>query len=192
MHSRRFERPKTPRSDDGSSITVNPCEDENRELEFLKLIIDSIYHGVMITDADGYVTHFNARYGSFLGVNPTAQLGKHCSSVIENSRMDIVARTGIAEINQTHRIKDQDMIVQRIPIEQNGKVVAVFGQVMFKDIRDLQNLARKLNMLESKVAIKLPMVVTVNTTHLYSILNFTVNSRLNYKHYFFIIVMLIY
>jgi transcriptional regulator with PAS, ATPase and Fis domain len=164
MNSRRFERPKTPRSDDGSSITVNPCEDENRELEFLKLIIDSIYHGVMITDADGYVTHFNARYGSFLGVDPTAQLGKHCSSVIENSRMHIVAQTGKPEINYPHRIKGRDMVVQRIPIRKDGKVIAVFGQVMFKDVRDVTKLARKLAMLESKVELYEQELIALRST----------------------------
>jgi transcriptional regulator with PAS, ATPase and Fis domain len=45
----------------------------------------------------------------------------------------------------------QDMVVQRIPIKMNGKVIAVYGQVMFKDVRDVHTLARKLNVLESKV-----------------------------------------
>ncbi len=122
-------------------------------IHFYRMILDHIQNGIMITDPDGKVIFFSKTYGDFLGVDPSDVIGKHCRKVIENSRMEIVAQTGIAEINQAHRIKGQDMIVQRIPIEQNGKVVAVFGQVMFKDIRDLQSLARKLNMLESKVAL---------------------------------------
>ena len=43
------------------------------------------------------------------------------------------------------------MVVQRIPNQINGKVIAVYGQVMFKDVRDVQALANKLNFLESKV-----------------------------------------
>ena len=42
------------------------------------------------------------------------------------------------------------MVVQRIPIQKDGKVIAVFGQVMFKNVRDVSKLARKLAMLESK------------------------------------------
>jgi transcriptional regulator with PAS, ATPase and Fis domain len=45
----------------------------------------------------------------------------------------------------------QDMVVQRIPIWIDGKLVAVFGQVMFEDVRDLHVLAQKLSLLESKV-----------------------------------------
>ncbi|MEW6347623.1 MAG: sigma 54-interacting transcriptional regulator [Thermodesulfobacteriota bacterium] len=126
-------------------------KDATTELELLRLIIDNIYHGAMITDADGFVTHFNAPYGRFLGVEPSAQLGKHCSTVVENSRMHLVAKSGQPEINYAHRIKGHDMVVQRIPIMKAGKVTAVFGQVMFKDIRDVSKLARKLTVLESKV-----------------------------------------
>ncbi len=65
--------------------------------------------------------------------------------------MHIVAKTGIPEIDQPHRIKGQDMVVQRIPIIIDGKVIAVYGQVMFKNVRDVHTLSRKLNVLESKV-----------------------------------------
>ncbi len=118
---------------------------------FYEAVLDNIYNGVMITDPEGRVIFFSKTYGKFLGVDPVEVIGKRCTEVVENSRMDIVARTGIAEVNQPHRIMDQDMVVQRIPIERNGEMMAVFGQVMFKDVRDVQALARKLNVLETKV-----------------------------------------
>jgi PAS domain S-box-containing protein len=122
-------------------------------LAILELIFENIYNGVMVTDAEGYVTHFNKPYGEFLGVDPAAQIGRHCTEVVENTRMHIVAREGRPEINEVHRInsKQCDMVVQRIPIRRDGRVVAVFGQVMFKTTRDVENLARKVALLESKV-----------------------------------------
>jgi len=65
--------------------------------------------------------------------------------------MHIVAETRVAEINHPHRIMGQDMVVQRIPIQIDGQGMFVYGQVMFKDVRDVQALAKKLNVLESKV-----------------------------------------
>ncbi len=116
-----------------------------------QMIFNNIYNGVLVTDADGYVTHFNKPYGVFLGVDPDAQIGRHCTEVLENTRMHIVAKTGKPEINQPHMVKGQNMVVQRIPIKKNGKVIAVFGQVMFKDVRDVSRLANVLSLLESKV-----------------------------------------
>ena len=126
-------------------------KDLRSRLEMYELIFNSIYNGAMVTDADGYITHFNKPYGRFLGMNPEEQIGKYCLDAIENSRMHIVAKTGRPEINMSHLIMGQNMVVQRIPIKKNGKVIAVFGQVMFKDVRDVRKLAKKLSLLESKV-----------------------------------------
>jgi PAS domain S-box-containing protein len=92
------------------------------QLEIYQLIFDSIHNGSLVTDAEGYVTHFNKPYGEFLGLDPAAQIGKHCTQVVENSRMHVVAQTGVPEINQSHLIKGQKMVVQRIPIKKDGKV----------------------------------------------------------------------
>jgi transcriptional regulator with PAS, ATPase and Fis domain len=121
------------------------------KIHFYETILDNIYNGVMITDPDGKIIFFSKTYGNFLGIDPQGTIGKDCTEVIENTRMDIVAKTKIPEVNLPHRIMGQDMVVQRIPIEMNGELVAVYGQVMFKDVRDVQALARKLNILESKV-----------------------------------------
>jgi PAS domain S-box-containing protein len=123
----------------------------DEQLEMYRLIFDSIYNGAMVTDANGYITHYNKPYGQFLGLDSDAQIGKHCTSVVENTRMHIVAKTGKPEINQTQWIKEQNMVVQRIPIKKDGKIIAVFGQVMFKDVKDVKTLANRLSLLESKV-----------------------------------------
>ncbi len=122
-----------------------------QQLDMYERILDSIYNGILVTDAEGYITHFNKPYGKFLGLEPATQIGKHCTESVENSRMHIVAKTGKPEINLTHNIKGQNMVVQRIPIKKDGKVIAVFGQVMFKDVKDVGKLANKLSLLESKV-----------------------------------------
>jgi PAS domain S-box-containing protein len=136
------------REDTEKSHTIRDLE---RELAMFKLIFDSIYSGSMVTDANGYVTHFNKPYGQFLGIKPEAQIGRHCTEVIENTRMHIVAKTGRPEINLRHRIKGRDMVVQRIPIKKDGRVIGVFGQVTFEDVRDVKKLAEKLSLLENKV-----------------------------------------
>jgi PAS domain S-box-containing protein len=142
----------------------------HQELKMYKRIFDSLHYGGIVTDADGYITHFNKPYGQFLGLEPEAQIGKHCTEVIENTRMHIVAKTGIPEINMSHRIKGQDMVVQRIPIRKNGEVIAVFGQCMFKDIKDVKKLADKLSVLEDKVEFYEKELLSLRSTR------YTINS----------------
>jgi PAS domain S-box-containing protein len=137
----------------GGEVSAATFHEQSPEeqLALFRLVFDSIYNGAIVTDADGKVVLFNKPYGEFLGVDPEAQVGKHCLELIENSRMHIVARTGKAEINVAHKVKGQEMVVQRIPIIRDGNVIAVFGQVMFKSVEDVSRLAKKLSFLESKV-----------------------------------------
>jgi PAS domain S-box-containing protein len=131
---------------------LEPDHDALRSrLRLLELILDNIYNGVIVTDAEGTVIFFNKPYGQFLGIDPEVQIGKHATEVIENTRMHLVAKTGKAEINKAHNIKGQNMVVQRIPIKQDGKVVAVYGQVMFKHVSDVGKLAKELSFLQSKL-----------------------------------------
>ena len=121
------------------------------KIRFYEAVLDNIYNGVMITDPEGKIIFFSKTYGNFLGIDPKEVIGKHCTEVVENTRMHIVSKTGIPEIDHPHHIMGQDMVVQRIPIKMNGEVIAVYGQVMFKDVRDVHTLARKLNVLEEKI-----------------------------------------
>jgi transcriptional regulator with PAS, ATPase and Fis domain len=145
--------PKNNPPDQQGSVTPKNWEIDGlrQQLEMYQLIFESIHYGGLVTDERGYVTHFNKPYGLFLDLDPEAQIGKHCTEVLENTRMHIVAQTGKPEFSDRQRIKGQDMVVHRIPIRKNGKVIAVFGQVLFKDVRDVGKLAKKLSLLESKV-----------------------------------------
>jgi PAS domain S-box-containing protein len=132
-------------------LLVRQIEELKSELAMADLIFNHIHSGACVTDQNGYITHFNQPYGDFVGVDPKKQIGRHIKDVIENTRLHIVAETGKAEINASQRIRGQNMVVQRIPIFKDGKLIAVFGQVTFKDVRDVSRLANRLSLLESKV-----------------------------------------
>ncbi len=121
------------------------------QLELFRLIFNNIPSGAMVTDEGGMVLHLNRPYAEFLGIDIGRSIGRHCTEVVENSRMHMVGKTGVAEINQIQMIRGQNIVVHRIPIKKDGRVIAVFGLVMFQDISEVVKLARKLHSLESKV-----------------------------------------
>jgi transcriptional regulator with PAS, ATPase and Fis domain len=132
-------------------MTQETIEELQKKIRFYELVLDNIRNGVMITEPSGRIIFFSKAYGNFLGIDARQAIGKHCREVVENTRMETVARTGLPEINHPHRIKGRDMVVQRIPIQEEGRTIAVYGQVMFEDVRDVQALAKKLTVLESKL-----------------------------------------
>jgi len=126
-------------------------EETNRKLKLANLIFDHIENGAVVTDKEGNILYFNRPYARFLGLEAEHVIGKHVTEVLEGSRMHIVARTGKAELNQIFTSRGRDMVVQRIPIFEDGKVVAAFGQIMFKQVSDVGRLANNLSLLESKL-----------------------------------------
>ncbi|MDT8442860.1 MAG: sigma 54-interacting transcriptional regulator [Desulfuromonadales bacterium] len=126
-------------------------EETSRRLKLANLIFDHIENGAVVTDKQGNILYFNRPYARFLGLEDEQIIGKHVTEVLEGSRMHIVARTGKAELNQIFTSRGRDMVVQRIPIFEDGKVVAVFGQIMFKQISDVGRLANNLSLLKSKL-----------------------------------------
>ena len=130
---------------------VRQLDETHRRLKLADLIFDHIENGALVTDKEGYILYFNRPYARFLGIEAEQVIGKHVTEVLEGSRMHIVARTGKAELNQIFNSRGRDMVVQRIPIFEDGKVVAAFGQIMFKQVSDVGRLANNLSLLESKL-----------------------------------------
>jgi len=151
-------------------------QEVNSQLELFHLIFDSIYNGAIVTDANGMVTHLNKPYARFLGLDAVESIGKHCTEVVENTRMHIVGRTGKPEINQTQMIRGQNIVVHRIPIKKAGKVIAVFGLVMFQDVGEVVKLAKKLRHLESQVKRYQKELMTLRSTR-YTLDSIIGNSR---------------
>lgn len=141
---------------DGSVDTSNgSIEEQFRELSrtsrLADLIIDHIENGAVVVDHRGFILYFNRPYANFLGIDRDKVIGMHVTEVIKGTRMHLVAKTGIPEFNHYFSMKGRDMVVQRIPVFVEGKVVAVFGQVMFKNVGDVGRLANTLKDLETKV-----------------------------------------
>ncbi len=136
----------------------------NRRLKLYDLIFDHIENGALVTDPMGYVLYFNRPYARFLGLEAEQVIGKHVTEILEDSRMHIVAQTGKAEVNQIFTWRGRDMIVQRIPIFEDSKVVAVFGQIMFKQVSDVGRLASNLRLLESKLKLYERELISLRST----------------------------
>jgi PAS domain S-box-containing protein len=122
-----------------------------RRATFLRKLLDNMQIGIIISDGNGYLIYINDTYARFLGIDAEEQIGRFATDVIANSRLPVVARTGVAEINWPHRFKDTGFLVHRVPIKDNGKVIAVLGLVLFEDAGTVQNLAEKLVILEGKL-----------------------------------------
>ncbi len=156
---------RTPLIEDGKIVgavaifeDVTELKEALKELtttrEFLQKLETGLEHlpeGIIMVDTGGYITSITNSYCDFLGVKKEEVIGKHVTKVIENTRMHEVVQTGIPEIGDMQRIKEKDVVVMRIPIRVNGKIIGAIGQLMFQDVSDLTKLAAKLQITEKKL-----------------------------------------
>jgi len=164
VHKSEVTKMKTVESHKLSHRLSKQLHGLGNRLKMADLIFDHIENGALVTDAQGYILYFNRPYAEFLGVDAAEVVGRHVTEILKNSRMQIVARTGKAEVNEIFTYRGRDMVVQRIPIFEDGQVVAVFGQVMFKEIGDVNRLAERLTTLESKLKLYEKELTTLRDT----------------------------
>lgn len=117
----------------------------------LEIVLDAAYEGIVVVDENCRVTMFNKAYGDFLGFDPSEVVGRDIREVIENTRMHIVLETGHPELRRLQRIKGHDMLCDRIPIKENGKIVGAVGKVLFRDVSELENLLAKTKKLRNQL-----------------------------------------
>ena len=126
---------------------TNVCEYK----EILEAIIENDYDCIVVVDVEGSIIMFNKAYEEFINVPKEKAIGRHVTEVIENTRMHIVAKTGIAELAELQKIGGHDMICNRIPIKKDGKIWGAYGKTMFKDVKDLNAVVEKIKKLQKEL-----------------------------------------
>jgi len=102
----------------------------------------------LITDENGIVLYIHEDYAKIVGISPQDAEGKYCSDIIPNSRMHIVAKTGKPELGSSFWMKNGEyVVVNRLPIKNDGKVVGVICFVLFSTM--ILTTAKAANMINS-------------------------------------------
>ncbi|TSB46010.1 sigma-54 interaction domain-containing protein [Alkalicoccobacillus porphyridii] len=115
-------------------------QDNDYKDEIFKTVFEDAYHCFVVVDRHGFVTYMNNSYCQFLNVDKDSVIGQHVTDVIENSRMHIVAETGIEEIADLQYIRGNHMIANRIPVRANGEIVGAVGTVLFRDTQEWMSM----------------------------------------------------
>jgi PAS domain S-box-containing protein len=119
--------------------------------ETLNTILESAYEGIAVVDSEGILLEFNDAYCRFLGKKREDVIGKHVTEVIENTRIHIAVKTGVPERGYIQRIHGHNMVVHRIPIRKDGKVIGAIGMLIFEGVTELYNILGRMQELSRQV-----------------------------------------
>ncbi|WP_412759190.1 sigma 54-interacting transcriptional regulator [Neobacillus mesonae] len=129
---------------DGFSKYLYQLEQKQNSAEALEAILESAYEGIAVVDENGILQEFNEAYCRFIGIKRDEAIGRHVTEVIENTQLHLTVKTGIPARGVLQTIHGEDMVVHRIPIWREGRVVGAIGMLIFEGVTEVYKIYEKL------------------------------------------------
>lgn len=119
--------------------------------EWVKIILDSLYDGILIIDSEGIVRYINPAYTRITKVKEEDIIGKKLSDVRRGSYLTEVIKSGKLQLNVHRKMDEVEYIVNMVPIY--GKKNKILGGIsLLNELNDVYKLTEKLNL--SKIIIQ--------------------------------------
>ncbi|MDD1793109.1 sensor histidine kinase [Enterovibrio makurazakiensis] len=109
--------------------------------------LESIREGIIAVNGEGNITTFNRAAIDTLGLDANTKLtGRPIEEVLPDSRLMDVLRTGTPQIDKDVWLQDRNLIVNRLPVLQDGSITGVVSSFRRKD--ELDAISKKLSQIE--------------------------------------------
>ena len=126
----------------------------------IQKILDSAHDAIIAIDLDENITIFNKSAERLTGKKSSFAIGSPVEVVIENTRLPIILKTGISELNQQQPLGNITIVTNRMPvIDDDGKIIGAIA--IFRDISEMIDLAEKITNLNQ---IKETLEATITAT----------------------------
>lgn len=108
--------------------------------------------GLIITDNEGKIVFLNKKYAEMMHLTVEEAVGRKVREIIPQTRMDIVAKTGHAEIGSIHLIDSSTPVVcNRIPIKKDGETLGVIALTTFRKLDEVNGLLGEIERLNFEI-----------------------------------------
>ncbi|MDO4800397.1 MAG: PAS domain-containing protein, partial [Bacillota bacterium] len=112
----------------------------------IQKILDSTHDGMIAVDTDGIITVFNKSAERLTGISASDALGRYVEDVILNTRLPVVLKTGVSELNRQQPLRTTTIITNRMPVlDDSGTVIGAIA--VFRDVSELIELAGQITNL---------------------------------------------
>lgn len=117
----------------------------------LKAVLDIGYDALVVVNEEGKVVLVNRVFLDFIRKKEKAVILKPISNLLENSRLQVVAKTGVPELNDIQFIEGKPYVVSNLPIIREGRLMGAVGKISFRRVDELRELAGRLEAMDSRL-----------------------------------------
>lgn len=139
---------------------VNKLQETNLEFNVIfQGLIESPYAAYTIVDKEGYITVMNNTYLDIIKKRRSEVIGKHILDIMPHSKLLETISSGRMDTADVWPIvKGRDIIVNRLPIRDNGEIIGAIEHSLILDmsgtkilLKKLQETERELNLYKDEV-----------------------------------------
>jgi transcriptional regulator with PAS, ATPase and Fis domain len=117
---------------------------------WVKIILDSLYDGVLIADSDCIVRYVNPAYTRITQVEVEDILEKSLTEIRPGARLPYVIKNGKQLLGVPRKVGNVEYIVNMVPIMENGEIIG--GISILNEVNDIYKLTEQLK--QSTMTIK--------------------------------------
>lgn len=119
--------------------------------DILDHMLTDPFEAMTVVDENSRLVYISPVHETFFGLDHGEANGRPVREIIENTRLDRVVASGKSEVGAIQYMRGAERVVSRVAIKRAGKVVGALGRVMFKGPKQVDELSKRVNALESKV-----------------------------------------
>ena len=138
-------------SEDNASPLVDFILSVDIAFDILNHFLTNPFEGITVVDREAVMRYLSPVHERFFGFKRGDAIGRPVEEVIPNTRLQVVARTGNAEIGQVQEMQGVTRVVNRVPIHRNGELVGAIGRVLFKAPEEVHELSRQISSLRAEM-----------------------------------------
>jgi PAS domain S-box-containing protein len=114
-----------------------------QDVTFLDRLLDAMASGVIAIDHAGTILVFNGAAARLLGVEKGEAIGRPLLSIVPNSGLVNVLRSGEPETGRPQPIGARSVIADRAPIFRDGELIGAVS--VFQDVTEMERMSRELD-----------------------------------------------
>jgi transcriptional regulator with PAS, ATPase and Fis domain len=118
----------------------------------LHTVLEHAYDGVVLVDEHGVVQFVSQAMSEFFCIDSQHLMNQPVSQVLPQLQLHRTLETGVRDMSPMLEMNGIPYVIHRIPIRASGQVIGAVGQVMFRQLRQLAEMAERVHMLEHQVA----------------------------------------
>ena len=120
--------------------------------DILRHFVTDPYEAITVVDHEARVRYMSPVHEKFFGIQRGDASGADVNTIIENSRLAAVLRSGKTEVGQIQTMRGKSRVVSRTPITNpEGQIVGAIGQVMFKSPAAVETLSAEIKRLRQEI-----------------------------------------